>query len=112
MFTLPHVHKLSQRLSRETVAAMVRDYQNGASSAELQKKYSLGRGSVQRLMREAGVRRRRKRLTDAEVASLVERYESGFTIREIAQEQGLSKTTVRDALARVSTNMREAARRK
>jgi hypothetical protein len=73
----PHVYKLSQRLSDETVSALVREFQTGASLAELQRMYTLGRGSVQRLLRKAGVRRRRKSLTDVEVASLVERYESG-----------------------------------
>ena len=92
--TLPHVHKLDQRLSDETRAALVQDYHEGASLADLQRTYSLGRSSVQRLLREARLRRRRKSLTDIEVAVLVELYESGLTIREIAAEQRLAKTTV------------------
>jgi uncharacterized protein (DUF433 family) len=108
---LPHVHKLSQRLSDETVATLVQDYRDGASLAELQRKYSLGRGSVQRLLREAGVRRRRNSLIDAEKAVLAERYEAGLTIREIAAEQGLPKSTVRDALGRDGVIMRPTARR-
>jgi hypothetical protein len=109
--TLPHIHKLSQRLSDETVAALVRDFESGALLAELQRTYSLGRGSVQRLLREAGVRRRRKSLTDVEVAQLVERYEAGLTVREIAAEQGVAKTTVQDALGRSGIGMRRASRR-
>ena len=108
---LPHVHKLSQRMSDEAVAAMLNDYRDGASLPELQRTYSLGRGSVQNLLREYGVRRRRKRLTDTEVAALVRRYEAGLTIREIAAEQNLAKTTVQDALARTGIVMRSAARR-
>jgi hypothetical protein len=108
---LPHVHKLGQRLSDETVAALVRDYRDGASLAKLQRKYFLGRSSVQRLLREAGVRRRRRSLTAAEIAVLVGRYETGLTIREIAAEQGLAKTTVQDALRRGGIEMRSAARR-
>jgi DNA-directed RNA polymerase specialized sigma24 family protein len=111
MPALPHVHKLSQRLSEETVAALVRDYQDGASLEELQRRYSLSRGSVQRLLREAGARRRRRSLTDAEIEVLVERYEAGLTLREIAAEQGMAKTTVQDALARTRVGMRPAARR-
>jgi DNA-directed RNA polymerase specialized sigma24 family protein len=107
---LPHVHKLSQRLSDQTVKALLSDYRDGSSLADLQRKYSLGRGSVQRLLREAGLRRRRKSLTDAELAALVERYEAGLPIREIAAEQGLAKTTVRDALKRSEVGMRSAAR--
>jgi DNA-directed RNA polymerase specialized sigma24 family protein len=109
--TAPHVHKLSQRLSDETVAALVLDYRRGASLAELQRRYSLSRWSVQRLLREAGARRRRKRLTDAEIAVLVKRYKAGLTIREIAVEQGLPKTTVQDALRCGGIKMRPASRR-
>lgn len=109
--TLPHVHKLDQRLSDETRAALVQDYHEGASLADLQRTYSLGRSSVQRLLREARLRRRRKSLTDIEVAVLVELYESGLTIREIAAEQRLAKTTVQDALTRGGIEMRSTARR-
>jgi DNA-directed RNA polymerase specialized sigma24 family protein len=66
---------------------------------------------VQRVLREAGVRRRRKSLSDTEVAGLVKQYEAGLTIREIAAELGLAKTTVQDALARAEVTMRSAVRR-
>ena len=108
---LPLVHKLRQRLSDETVASLVQDYKGGASLTELQKTYVLSRGSVQQLLREAGVRRRQKSLTDRHVSKLVERYGSGLTIREIASEQEVPKTTVQDALARAGVVMRPAARR-
>jgi DNA-directed RNA polymerase specialized sigma24 family protein len=110
-FTLPHMHKLRHRLSEETVAALVQDYRDGASLAELQRRYSLGRGSVQQLLREGGERRRRKSLSETKVAALAKRYEVGLTIREIAAEQGLPKTTVQDALEREGVTMRPAARR-
>jgi hypothetical protein len=53
---------------------------DGSSLTDLQRAYSLGRSSVQRLLREAGVRRRNS-LTEVDVALLVERYEAGLTIR-------------------------------
>jgi DNA-directed RNA polymerase specialized sigma24 family protein len=90
---------------------MLHAYRAGASLAELQQQFGLSRGSVQRLLREAGVRRRQKRLSDPEVALLVERYEAGLTIREIATEQGFAKSTVQDALVRAGAAMRRAARR-
>jgi DNA-directed RNA polymerase specialized sigma24 family protein len=106
----PRVHKLSQRLSEETVQALLKDYRNGSSLSDLQRTYSLGRGSVQRLLRDAEVRRRRKSLSEAEVAVLVKRYEAGRTIREIAAEQALPKTTVQDALAGAGIVSRPATR--
>jgi hypothetical protein len=71
----PRIHKLSQRLQANTVTAMQEDYRDGSSLADLQENHRLGRGSVQRLLREAGVRQRRKSLTSDEVAVLVKRYE-------------------------------------
>ena len=107
----PHIHKLRQRLDGETVERLAQDYRAGTSLAELQQKYSLGRGSLQRLLREAGVRQRRKSLTTDEVAMLVKRYKTGLTIREIAAEQGVAKTTAQNALARSGVEMRPGVRR-
>jgi DNA-binding IclR family transcriptional regulator len=105
------VHKLAQRLTAETVSALQDAYRAGTALAELQRQFHLSRASVQRLLREGGVRRRRKSLTIAELPELVEHYEAGLTIREIAAELELPKTTVHDALARAGMRMRPAARR-
>jgi uncharacterized protein (DUF433 family) len=105
------MHKLAQRMTAEEVSGLQDAYKAGASLAELQEQFGLSRGSVQRVLREAGVRRRPKSLTDTEVAGLVERYEAGLTIREIAEERRLPKTTVQDALAWAGVEMRSAARR-
>ena len=107
----PHVHKLRQRLSDETVAAVCNDYRNGLSLADLQRIHD--RPQLSATAAEGGWRAApAKSLTNTEVAELVERYEAGLTIREIAAEQGLAKTTVQDALARTGIVMRSAARRK
>jgi DNA-directed RNA polymerase specialized sigma24 family protein len=109
--TPPRVHKLAQRLTAETMQALRDAYRAGASLGELQQRFGLSRGSVQRLLRERGLRRRRKNLTDEKVAVIVRRYDEGLTIREIAAEQRLPKTTVQDALARTEVAMRPPARR-
>ena len=70
--TMPHVHKLEQRMSAEVVTALVSDYKSGMTSTELRAKYELGKGSVQRLLREAKVRRRRHSLTNVEIVGLVQ----------------------------------------
>ena len=93
------------------MAALVSDYRSGASLDDLQRSYLLSRSSVQKLLSERGVKRRRRSLTQDELAVLVERYEAGQTIREIAAEQDLPKTTVQDALAPSWYKKRPAARR-
>jgi DNA-directed RNA polymerase specialized sigma24 family protein len=108
----PHIHKLAQRLMADEVHALHEAYRAGASLTELQQQFGLSRGSVQRLLREAEIRRRRKSLTNTEIEVLVKQYEGGLTIREIADEQRLPKTTVQDALAKAMIKMRPAARRR
>jgi hypothetical protein len=108
---IPRMHRLRERLSAELVETLVSDYQGGASLADLQRKYSLSRGSVQKLLSERGERRRRRSRAQDELALLIDRYEAGLTIREIATEQGWPKTTVQDALKRAGIAMRPAARR-
>jgi uncharacterized protein (DUF433 family) len=107
----PRMHKLAQRLAADEVSALQDALQTGASLAELQQQFGLSRGSVQRILREGGVRRRRQSLTGDEIKVLVERYEAGLTIRRIAAEQNLPKTTVQDALARAAVVMRPTAKR-
>jgi lambda repressor-like predicted transcriptional regulator len=109
--TTPHVHKLAQRLPEEKLVALQDAYRDGTSLADLQQQFHLSRGSGQRVLRRAGVRRRRESLNDDETTVLMERYRAGLTIREIAAEQGLPKTTVQDALTRAGAMMRPAARR-
>lgn len=58
----PHVHKLRQRLSKDLQHQLVRDYQTGATSTELRARYILGKGSVLKILSEAGVEMRRRLL--------------------------------------------------
>ncbi len=55
----PRVHKLDRRLYPELIAALVADYPAGMSSVKLMETYGLGKGSVLKLLREAGVTIRR-----------------------------------------------------
>jgi len=105
------VHRVSQRLSAETIAALVVDYGAGVSSTDLQAKYSLSKGSVLRLLGESGVEMRRRGLTDSQLEAVVSRYRDGLTIREVAAALELPKTTVQNALERSGLPMRPSARR-
>jgi hypothetical protein len=106
------VHRLEVRLGTDVIAQLVADYQAGMEVPALQERYGLGRGSVQRLMREAGVTRHRQPLTAAQLDEAVRLYASGRTIREVAATMDLPKTTVQDALTRSKVAMRPAARRR
>lgn len=105
------VHRVELRLAPEELAQLVLDYEAGWSSTELQARYRLGKGSVLRLLREAGVEMRRRPLAAEQMRAITKLYESGLTIREVAAELGLPKTTVQDELAQSGVTMRPAARR-
>lgn len=98
------------RLSTEVIAQLVVDYQAGVSSPELQKRYGLSKGTVLRLLNEAGVEMRRRGLSAEQLGEVVRLYESGMTIREVARDLGVPKTTVQNALERTRTVKRPAAR--
>ena len=50
------VHKLGQRLDAVMVAAIVAEYQAGAASRQVARRFGIGKASVIKLVREAGIR--------------------------------------------------------
>jgi DNA-directed RNA polymerase specialized sigma24 family protein len=104
------IHRIDVRLSAAVLAQLVADYEFGASTAELQARFGLSKGSVRSILHGSGVRVRRQPLTDEVVDTIVELYESGLSIRETAKALGLPKTTVQNALARTDVVMRPAVR--
>jgi hypothetical protein len=55
----PRVHKLDQRLDPTVIAEIVAAYEAGTSSVKLMRTYGLGKGSVLKLLHEAGVQIRK-----------------------------------------------------
>lgn len=108
----PRITRIEVRLGAEVIAQFVVDYEAGLEVSELQGRYGLSRGSVQRILREAGVKLHRQSLTDEQRVEVARLYESGLTIRGVAAELDIPKTTVQGALGREGVNMRPAARRK
>ena len=53
-------HKLSQRLTDETVAAVLAAYQAGATTREVGERFGLAHSSVNKLLKNHGVQARRR----------------------------------------------------
>jgi DNA invertase Pin-like site-specific DNA recombinase len=51
----PRVHKLERRLAPEVLEQLVADYRAGMSANQLMRSYHLGKGTVLRVLHEAGV---------------------------------------------------------
>jgi hypothetical protein len=106
-----HVHRIDVTCDRTVLETLAAEYEVGASTVELQEKFGLGKGSVLRLLHEAGVKVRRQPVDDERLEEIRRLYQSGLTIREVAAALAMPKTTVQDALARAGQPMRPAARR-
>jgi hypothetical protein len=89
---------------------LAREYQQGQTTVQLQRKYDLGKGSVLAILQAAGVEMRHQSLDDNQVRRCVELYAEGRSIRGVAAQLGVPKTTVQDALRETGVRMRAAVR--
>src|SRR3954451_3815935 len=78
-------NKLSHRLADETVAAILAEYQTGATTREVGKRFGLAPTSVNKPLSQHGVQARRRSPSANEVQRAVELYESGLSTRVIAR---------------------------
>lgn len=105
-----HVRRVEWRLGEGGIKELIVDYEAGLAVPELQTKYSLSKGSVRKLLSEAGVSMRRRPLPDEIVEQIIELYETGLSIREVGAKVGVPKTTVQNLLANSEVVMRPAVR--
>jgi hypothetical protein len=96
--TLPRVHAISSRLSREVLDAIVADYEAGDSSLVVGDRYGVAFSTTLKLLHDRGVDIRIGKVRDADVPRMVELYESGLTLRAVGEGFGVSRTTVANLL--------------
>ncbi len=109
---VPHQpHKLSQRLSDETVAAILAAYQAGATTREVGERFGLAHSSVNKLLKEHGITARRRSPNPDEVKCAVQLYEAGLSARVIAEHLGFGASTITRALDKAGVRMRPKFRR-
>lgn len=93
-------HRLDMRIDPERRAALVADYERGTETSELQTIYGLSKGSVRKILNEAGIKLHRTPLTADQRAECHRLRAQGLTQRKIAAQLGVPKTTVQDAVAK------------
>lgn len=98
--------KLDQRLDAEVLAQMAADYEAGVPSTQLMTTYGLGKGSVLKLLREAGVRMRGQGLSPTDLETAVQLYESGLSLKAVGEHFGISSDATRNAFVRAGVAMR------
>ena len=103
----PQPFKLDQRLKPEIVAEIVACYEADEPSTAIAASYGLSKGSVIRLLREAGITIRRQGLSDHQVAEAIQLYESGLSLAKIGARFSVDHGTVWRALKKRGVKMRD-----
>jgi hypothetical protein len=92
----PEPFKLHQRLKPETVAEIVARYEAGEPSTALAIAFGISKGSVIRLLRDAGVTIRNQGLTNDQVTKAAQLYTSGQSLAQIRSPANRPSTSSPD----------------
>lgn len=98
--TPPMSHKIDLRFTEEMRLAVVSDYQTGMATTQLTRKHRIGKGTVLRILEEAGVQRRRQGVDTAGEDTAIRLYESGLSLAKVGELLGVTAETVRTVLRR------------
>ena len=101
------LHSLEDRLSEETVARIVADYQRGVPSTQLARSLGGGKAGVLGILRDHGVQLRMRPMTDNEVEEAVRLYEQGWSLARVGRQLGRDHSAIRDALERSGVPRRD-----
>ena len=99
--------KLDQRLKPDTVAEIVARYDAGEASTAIATSCGLSKGSVIRLLREAGITIRNQGLTDDQIAEAAQLYASELSLAKIGTRFDVDHGTVWRALKKRGVRMRD-----
>ncbi len=95
------------RLTDAQCQALVADYRNGTPTTELTSRYHLSKGSVLKILDEAGVEMRRQGLTEPQTDEAVRLYESGLSLAAIAAKLNSAPTTINRVLVARGIRLRD-----
>jgi transposase len=98
--------KASRQVAQETIDVLVSRYLDGVPTLALAKQFKLGKETVSKLLREAGVEIRRQGLPEDKVAEAAVLYRSGLTLAEVAEHYGVSAHAVYNKLRAAGVQMR------
>lgn len=90
--------KVTRRRSQEAIDRLVSAYLTGVPTTQLVQEFNLGKGTVLRILRDAGVAMRRQGLPDDQLPEAAALYESGVPLARIAERYGVSTKNVHTRL--------------
>lgn len=91
-------HRLKRRLNPHVIHQIVEEYNAGATTPDLCRKFQLSKGGMLGLLRENGAVMRRQKLTAEQGVEAVHLYAQGLAIAPIADQLGTSYSNVRTCL--------------
>ena len=105
--TASEAFKLSLRLTIQDRCRLIEVYQAGASAEQVAKDFGLGKGSVVKILNEAGVTRRRGSPSMAMLDEATRLYlKEGWSLKRIGNKFGYPATTIHRHLKRRGVPMR------
>jgi len=91
-------HRLDRKVSPEAAAQLVADYESGVPSTHLTMIYGLGKGSVLKLLKEAGIQMRNHGLIQENFEEAATLYRDGWSLARVAERFCCSVDSVRKEL--------------
>lgn len=99
-------HKLSLRISDDMTDEIARRYEAGESMPALARSFGLGKGTVVKVLHEAGVSIRRRGLTPAQVIEAKRLYAPGLSLEAVGRRIGANHSSVGTAMQREGIALR------
>ncbi|MGW4126042.1 helix-turn-helix domain-containing protein [Nocardia sp. NPDC004711] len=100
--------KLSQRLGQETIRQIVARYEAGEPSTALMSAFGLSKGSLLKVLRDAGVAMRNQGLSPEQINEAEQLYGAGWSLARIGEKLGVDHGTVWRRLKERGVPMRDA----
>lgn len=104
---LPRLHKLDDRIDGEFIAHLVAAYEAGTPTTQLTKQFGIGKGSVLKILQEAGVLMRMQGLDEAGIQKAIRLYASRLSLKKVGERLGVDAETVRARLLERGVVMRD-----
>jgi hypothetical protein len=103
----PRIHEVRRRLSQETIAQLVADYEAGQSTPALEAKYGVAKATVLKLLEEHGVTMRHQLMTETETAEAIQLYQQGWSLARVGEHLGRNPSTIQGVLRRAGVARRQ-----
>jgi DNA-directed RNA polymerase specialized sigma24 family protein len=100
--------KVTRQLSQEAIDKLVSAYLTSVPTTQLVQEFNLGKGTVLRILRDAGVTMRRQGLPDDQLLEAAALYESGVSLAKIAERYGVSTKNVHTRPRAAGVGMRDS----